>query len=113
EILTLHPPVSKEGGAWPIILRVTQGGLPSDLGYRYSANPGSSFVVSGTACGYMSCSDQNPEPGGATEALFNVGVGANVPELGDVLARGCQRISAYAQCANGGHSCRLSCGGRG
>jgi hypothetical protein len=53
-------------------------GQPTDFAYQYSANPGSSFVVSGTAFSYMSCADQNPNANSATQSFFNVGVGFNI-----------------------------------
>jgi hypothetical protein len=50
-------------------------GQATDFAYHYTANPGSAFVVSGTAFSYMSGTDQNPDANNATESFFNVGVG--------------------------------------
>ena len=50
-------------------------GQASDFAYHYAANPGSAFVVSGTAFSYMSTTDQNPNAGNATQSFFNVAVG--------------------------------------
>jgi subtilase family serine protease len=50
-------------------------GQPTDFAYQYSANPGSAFVVSGTAFSYMSTTDQNPSANDATQSYFNVAVG--------------------------------------
>jgi hypothetical protein len=47
-------------------------GQAADFAYHYSANPGSAFVVSGTAFSYMSTMDT---VGGVTQPYFNVGVG--------------------------------------
>ena len=47
-------------------------GLATDFAYHYAANPGSAFVVSGTAFSYMSTTDT---VNGVTQAYFNVGVG--------------------------------------
>jgi hypothetical protein len=50
-------------------------GQPTDFAYHYAANAGSDYVASGTAYSYMSCADQNPNAGNATQSFFNVGVG--------------------------------------
>ena len=50
-------------------------GQPTDFAYHYSANAGSAYVVSGTAFSYMSCTDQNPNAGNATQSFFNVAAG--------------------------------------
>jgi parallel beta-helix repeat protein len=47
-------------------------GQPTDFAYHYSANPGSAFVVSGTAFSYMSTTDT---VNSVTAPYFNVGVG--------------------------------------
>jgi Hypothetical glycosyl hydrolase family 15 len=47
-------------------------GQPADFAYHYTANPGSTFVVSGVAYSYMSCTDT---VNGQTQSYFNVGVG--------------------------------------
>jgi large repetitive protein len=47
-------------------------GQPADFAYHYAANPGSAFVVSGTAYSYMSTMDT---VNGVTQSYFNVGVG--------------------------------------
>jgi hypothetical protein len=47
-------------------------GQSTDFAYHYSANPGSAFVVSGTAYSYMSATDTVQ---GVTNPYFNVGVG--------------------------------------
>jgi hypothetical protein len=47
-------------------------GQPADFAYHYAANPGSAFVVSGTAYSYMSTMDTVK---GVTQSYFNVGVG--------------------------------------
>ena len=53
-------------------------GLATDFAYHYAGNAGSAYEVSGTAFSYMSCTDQNPAAGNATQSFFNVGVGYEV-----------------------------------
>jgi hypothetical protein len=47
-------------------------GQATDFAYHYSANPGSSFVVSGVAFSYMSTTDT---VNGVTQPYFNEGIG--------------------------------------
>jgi hypothetical protein len=53
-------------------------GQATDFAYQYAANPSSAFVVSGVAFSYMSCTDQNPNAGGATQSFFNVAIGFQI-----------------------------------